>query len=950
MANTPYFTKAESEALMKIIPGFIGAVNLTTPAPTRAGSYIPTESGTYANYGGVVINLTTGSAIIIYDGTNFSVQKTTIDLADYIKKSDGIQGNLIITDTIDETKLSETIKTKLNNVNGGQGYAPDDEDLFLKETAPSSGVFVTKFKDRATVVNGQLGYKIIRANFNFNSIPAGYENSIWEIRYVHDLGGATINLPINVNLLDKGGSFKNGILNGNNLKIKTNNITSFMNATTNGIFENYSNYTIKAKAGTIGDSGWWTKIATINFGVVTFTDITLTLLFQSSNAALDGATVSFSARQNATIIEAMYVNLLSLTSTDVFKFFTENGFKMVENGFGNNIDIWVRKNRTYGNLEIREISSVSSKSGTLVNYINNSIYVASTAVGNSEIISDGIKYDSQKFIFNKDLQSVDVLDLSLVTPSSFENNLRFSKDGARLTNIIERQNGNSIILAKTTIDYENVNINAGNEADIIDNKFHFKLKGFYWRRLFDRKTVDIKSIGGGSGGDDTNIIMKALTYNNVFLSKGIYNVRNLRVLEGQHLFANGEDAILRFFSSGNSETDSTSWTVISEGKFSSIKNLRIDGANNVGNGLLIKQNDGYKRIITDIRIDNFKSYVGTLEGGTFGITGDKSKADIRNGLGGNMLQIGENNNSSAAWELIMDNIRISSGEGIGVNIYRMTDSFLSRFIVGNICKRGFVTEFGIRNNKFKSMKIYRTSLLSITGGFDLSIGKIIPLLDSNGGFNDCAFYAVGENNIYDQIEIQENGSNGVCIGTNVYSLKNSSINGLIVDGNGGIDISDNNTVNAGYRRNGIVLNSYYKINIQGHINDFRTKINVCRQDKGIVTLTERVIINLANLERGGVYRIKTVGASGSFNAIQSDQLLSKSNAVGFTFTLSLDFEDKLSDIEASLGTGWELYLVNSFANIDVSIDNQYDQLQGNTGYDLADIGTNSIVRINNTVI
>ena len=118
----------------------------------------------------------------------------------------------------------------------------------------------------------------------------------------------------------------------------------------------------------------------------------------------------------------------------------------------------------------------------------------------------------------------------------------------------------------------------------------------------------------------------------------------------------------------------------------------------------------------------------------------------------------------------------------------------------------------------------------------------------------------------------------------------------------------------------------------------------------MVTLVEKVITNINNLERGGVYKIKTVGGGGSFALIQSNQLLTKSNTVGFTFTLCLDFDTELSDILASLGTGWELYLVNSFAGVDLTMANQYNQLQGGTGYDLSNIGTNSVVKINHITV
>lgn len=65
-----------------------------------------------------------------------------------------------------------------------------------------------------------LGYKIIRSGFDFNNIPAGYDNSIWEIRSFHDLNGSVVNLPNNVTLSFNGGRFSNGTLNGSSTKIQ----------------------------------------------------------------------------------------------------------------------------------------------------------------------------------------------------------------------------------------------------------------------------------------------------------------------------------------------------------------------------------------------------------------------------------------------------------------------------------------------------------------------------------------------------------------------------------------------------------------------------------------------------------------------------------------------------------------------------------------------------------
>jgi hypothetical protein len=77
---------------------------------------------------------------------------------------------------------------------------PDEEDLTSVDS-------LLKFKDRDASGN-QKGYKIIRADFDWLSIPANYADSIWEIRYEFSLGNAAVTLPDNVCMVFKGGFIK----------------------------------------------------------------------------------------------------------------------------------------------------------------------------------------------------------------------------------------------------------------------------------------------------------------------------------------------------------------------------------------------------------------------------------------------------------------------------------------------------------------------------------------------------------------------------------------------------------------------------------------------------------------------------------------------------------------------------------------------------------------------
>ena len=69
-------------------------------------------------------------------------------------------------------------------------------------------------------VENPITYKVIEDNFDFTSIPVGYDNSTWIITYNHDLLNNTIILPTNVTLSFKGGKLSNGTLTGDNTKIE----------------------------------------------------------------------------------------------------------------------------------------------------------------------------------------------------------------------------------------------------------------------------------------------------------------------------------------------------------------------------------------------------------------------------------------------------------------------------------------------------------------------------------------------------------------------------------------------------------------------------------------------------------------------------------------------------------------------------------------------------------
>ncbi len=72
------------------------------------------------------------------------------------------------------------------------------------------------FLSKKNRVNSDLksGYHIIPKDFNFFSIPPGYDNSVWEIIYDFNFDGGTLIIPENVKLFFNGGRFINVTLIG----------------------------------------------------------------------------------------------------------------------------------------------------------------------------------------------------------------------------------------------------------------------------------------------------------------------------------------------------------------------------------------------------------------------------------------------------------------------------------------------------------------------------------------------------------------------------------------------------------------------------------------------------------------------------------------------------------------------------------------------------------------
>lgn len=159
--------------------------------------------------------------------TSYTFSSTAGVLVDII--SDGILGS--------SPDTKESIYNKLINLSPLNNYNKEikNDKLYINNKELQSSNFnisLLSTTDIVTEITETINNKKINPLLSTDLIP----NSILEIRYDFDLNGKQINLPENVTLDFKGGSFSNGILKGNNTKIIGNTVKIFSNIKFNGDF------------------------------------------------------------------------------------------------------------------------------------------------------------------------------------------------------------------------------------------------------------------------------------------------------------------------------------------------------------------------------------------------------------------------------------------------------------------------------------------------------------------------------------------------------------------------------------------------------------------------------------------------------------------------------------------------------------------------------------------
>lgn len=194
---------------------------------------------------------------------------------------------------------------------------PDNEDL-----ESNSGLL--SLKDRSSNVSGSRGYKIIRSDFNFSSIPVNYSNSIWEIRSTHDLGGVNISLPAGVKLMFNGGNISNGTLTGNKTGLEAGSYQIFSD---NLVLEGTFNFSKP-------DIYWFGVLGTgadeNNFNIQKYIDLCTinghTSLFENGLFAF--GSINISSNASIKTVNAKILDSNSLTNGSIFNCGAIDGLKI----------------------------------------------------------------------------------------------------------------------------------------------------------------------------------------------------------------------------------------------------------------------------------------------------------------------------------------------------------------------------------------------------------------------------------------------------------------------------------------------------------------------------------------------------------------------------------------------------------------------------------------------
>lgn len=190
---------------------FRGEVEATDAGPGAIDQrvyYLATTPGVYSGFGGFTIG-TNEVALLKWD-TSWHKQVLDIPSKSQVMAILATQTADIAAQDADIATFKAAVQNMVDNypnitINGNVTNAPDLEDL----TTDANDLL--KFANRPAV--GGLGYVILRRGSTFAS-QVTEQNTIYEIRYDFDLGGAVVTIPAGCVLKFNGGKLSNGYIAG----------------------------------------------------------------------------------------------------------------------------------------------------------------------------------------------------------------------------------------------------------------------------------------------------------------------------------------------------------------------------------------------------------------------------------------------------------------------------------------------------------------------------------------------------------------------------------------------------------------------------------------------------------------------------------------------------------------------------------------------------------------
>jgi len=207
---TPYYTKAESDALDKevkesVSSGIINSIETTSPAPTQDGIYPCTESGTYLNFGNEIVSLDNQIVSILVEDnlTTFTQLVTpiglTIDSVPTLGSTNAVEsgGVKILTDAVQSIVSTFTDKAPLSSSASpisilNTGILREDGTINSGATSYNVSDFITSTEGNDKFI--QLDFGTPTGLSNFKNICYYDENDVFIIGLLIN-GVRTIGVP-----------------------------------------------------------------------------------------------------------------------------------------------------------------------------------------------------------------------------------------------------------------------------------------------------------------------------------------------------------------------------------------------------------------------------------------------------------------------------------------------------------------------------------------------------------------------------------------------------------------------------------------------------------------------------------------------------------------------------------------------------------------------------------